>query len=216
MLGLAAGTLRFEIQVETPQAILGPDGTALVARMVHAGGGRVHRAALRHLRLLRVAAGSPPQYQSMEHPVADHAKAVMQVAAAGTGVRLSDGSTNVLPVGEPRRGARRLGACTTGSSAAPSSAATTRAGTCTLPSCPPATPRCTPSTATAWPRPPTGCAATSSAPTPASSTSRRPRGRWPTSSCAGSTAGRSGAAEAQALSGVDAAGLAVLARRVAG
>jgi hypothetical protein len=35
----------------------------------------------------------------MEHPVADHAKAVMQVAAAGTGVRLSDGSTNVLPVG---------------------------------------------------------------------------------------------------------------------
>ena len=36
----------------------------------------------------------------MEHPVADHAKAVMQVAAAGTGVRLSDGSTNVLPVGD--------------------------------------------------------------------------------------------------------------------
>jgi hypothetical protein len=35
----------------------------------------------------------------MEHPVADHAKALMQVAAAGTGVRLSDGSTNVLPVG---------------------------------------------------------------------------------------------------------------------
>jgi hypothetical protein len=36
----------------------------------------------------------------MEHPVADHAKAVMQVAAAGTGVRLSDGSTNRLPVGD--------------------------------------------------------------------------------------------------------------------
>jgi hypothetical protein len=35
----------------------------------------------------------------MEHPAADHAKAVMQVAAAGTGVHLSDGSTNVLPVG---------------------------------------------------------------------------------------------------------------------
>jgi hypothetical protein len=39
-------------------------------------------------------------YQSLEHPAADHAKAVMQVAAAGTGVRLSDGSTNVLPVGD--------------------------------------------------------------------------------------------------------------------
>jgi hypothetical protein len=51
--------------------------------------------------------GIPAAYQSMEHPVADHAKAVMQAAAAGTGVRLSDGSTNVLPVGGPddvRRG----------------------------------------------------------------------------------------------------------------
>src|SRR5262249_46636317 len=38
-------------------------------------------------------------YQSLDHPAADYAKAVMQVAAAGTGVRLSDGSSNVLPVG---------------------------------------------------------------------------------------------------------------------
>ena len=44
--------------------------------------------------------GIPAAYQSMEHPVADHAKLVMQAAAAGTGVRLSDGSTNVLPVGD--------------------------------------------------------------------------------------------------------------------
>jgi len=46
------------------------------------------------------ACGIAAGYQSTEHPVADHAKAVMQVAAAGTGVRLSDGSTNVLPVGD--------------------------------------------------------------------------------------------------------------------
>ena len=45
------------------------------------------------------ALGIAAQYQSMEHPAADFAKAVMQVAAAGTDVRLSDGSTNVLPVG---------------------------------------------------------------------------------------------------------------------
>ena len=43
--------------------------------------------------------GIAAAHQSMEHPVADHAKVVMQTAAAGTGVRLSDGSTNVLPVG---------------------------------------------------------------------------------------------------------------------
>src|SRR5437763_1832119 len=39
-LDLAAGQLRFEIQVETPQAVLGPDGTALVAPMITAAAGR--------------------------------------------------------------------------------------------------------------------------------------------------------------------------------
>lgn len=95
---LGAGTLHFEIQVETPQAILGDDGTALIARMVHAGGPRVtglHYGTYDYSASLGVAAG----YQSLEHPVADHAKAVMQLAAAGTGVFVSDGSTNVLPVG---------------------------------------------------------------------------------------------------------------------
>ena len=96
--GVPAGSLRFEIQVETPQAIVGPDGSALVARMIHAGGRRVtglHYGTYDYSASLGVAAA----YQSMEHPVADHAKDVMQVAAAGTGVFVSDGSTNVLPVG---------------------------------------------------------------------------------------------------------------------
>lgn len=100
VLDLASGVLRFEVQVETPQAILGSDGTALVARMVHAAAGRctgLHYGTYDYSASCGIAA----QYQSMEHPVADYAKAVMQVAAAGTGVRLSDGSTNVLPVGEP-------------------------------------------------------------------------------------------------------------------
>ena len=98
--GVAAGALLFEIQVETPQAILGADGTALVARMIHAGGRRVtglHYGTYDYSASLGVAAA----HQSMEHPVADHAKDVMQVAAAGTGVFVSDGSTNQLPVGEP-------------------------------------------------------------------------------------------------------------------
>jgi len=97
--GVAHGSLRFEIQVETPQAILGADGTALVARMIQAAEGRctgLHYGTYDYSASLGVAAG----YQSMEHPVADHAKAVMQVAAAGTGVAVSDGSTNVLPVGD--------------------------------------------------------------------------------------------------------------------
>lgn len=101
-IGLPSGELQFEIQVETPQAICGPDGSALVARMVHAAQGRctgLHYGTYDYSASCGIAAA----YQSMEHPAADHAKAVMQVAAAGTGVRLSDGSTNVLPVGSPDR-----------------------------------------------------------------------------------------------------------------
>ena len=89
----------FEIQVETPQAILGPDGTALIAPMVHAAEGRcagLHYGTYDYSASIGVAAA----FQSMEHPAADHAKAVMQLAAAGTGVPVSDGSTNVLPVGD--------------------------------------------------------------------------------------------------------------------
>jgi citrate lyase beta subunit len=98
-LDLPAGALGFEIQVETPQCIVGPDGSALVARMLHAAQRRctgLHYGTYDYSASCGIAAG----YQSMEHPVADHAKAVMQVAAAGTAVRLSDGSTNLLPVGD--------------------------------------------------------------------------------------------------------------------
>lgn len=97
--GLDRGRLRFEIQIETPQSILGADGTAAVARMIHAAQGRctgLHYGTYDYSAACGIAAA----YQSMEHPVADHAKAVMQVAAAGTGVFLSDGSTNVLPIGD--------------------------------------------------------------------------------------------------------------------
>jgi len=96
--GLPAGRIGFEIQIETTQSILGADGRATVARMIDAAEGRatgLHYGTFDYSASCGVGAA----YQSMEHPVADHAKAVMQVAAAGTGVRLSDGSTNVIPTG---------------------------------------------------------------------------------------------------------------------
>ncbi|MGP4057968.1 DUF6986 family protein [Mycobacterium sp. 4D054] len=94
------GRIRFEVQVETPQAILGADGRAPVAQFIHAGQGRVsslHYGTYDYSASLGIAAA----YQSMEHPAADHAKNVMQLAVAGTGVHMSDGSTNILPVGDP-------------------------------------------------------------------------------------------------------------------
>ncbi len=96
--GLQDGQLLFEVQVETPQIVLGPDGTATVARCVHAAAGRLtglHYGTYDYSASLGIAA----QFQSMEHPAADYARAVFQVAAAGTGIRLSDGSSNVLPLG---------------------------------------------------------------------------------------------------------------------
>jgi citrate lyase beta subunit len=96
--GLAAGALTFEIQIELPSAVLGADGTATVARLITAADGRctgLHYGTYDY----SAAAGVAAAYQAMDHPVADYAKAVIQAAAAGTGVRLSDGSTNILPVG---------------------------------------------------------------------------------------------------------------------
>ncbi|MER7736944.1 aldolase [Streptomyces sp. NPDC096538] len=95
---LAPGRIGFEIQIETSQSILAADGTATVARMIQAAEGRatgLHYGTFDYSACLGVSAA----HQASDHPAADHAKAVMQVAAAGTGVRLSDGSTNVLPVG---------------------------------------------------------------------------------------------------------------------
>ncbi len=96
---LSEGALRFEVQIETAQSIVDADGTLAVARIIHAASGRcsgLHYGTYDYSAGLGIAAA----YQSMEHPAADLAKQLMQVSAAGTGVRLSDGSTNRLPLGD--------------------------------------------------------------------------------------------------------------------
>ncbi|MGK4595648.1 DUF6986 family protein [Amycolatopsis sp. w19] len=97
--GLAEGALRFEVQIETAQSIVDIDGTVAVPRIIEAARGRcsgLHYGTYDYSAGLGISA----EYQSMEHPAADFAKQLMQVSAAGTGVRLSDGSTNKLPVGD--------------------------------------------------------------------------------------------------------------------
>jgi HpcH/HpaI aldolase/citrate lyase family len=97
--GLPERRLSFEIQIETPQAVQSASGVAAVSAMIQAGAGRVsglHYGTYDYSAACGVSAAN----QSLAHPVADHAKAVMQLAAAGTGVQISDGSTNVLPVGD--------------------------------------------------------------------------------------------------------------------
>ena len=96
--GLPGGRLTFEIQAETPQLILGADGTATIARCVQAGGARlvgVHHGTYDYAAALGIAG----EFQRLDHPAADHAREILQVAVAGTGVRLCDGSLNVVPTG---------------------------------------------------------------------------------------------------------------------
>ncbi len=97
--GLPAGTqILFEVQIETPQAVVGVGGEAEPARILAAGAGRIlslHYGTYDYSASLGVDAAE----QSMEHPVADHAKDILQVATTAVGVELSDGSTNRIPVG---------------------------------------------------------------------------------------------------------------------
>lgn len=97
--GLPAGSLRLEVQVEVPQALVGADGRIAVAGMLSAGAGRVeglHFGTYDFSAAVGVSGG----HQASDHPLADHAKALMQLAAAGTGARVVDGSTNILPAGD--------------------------------------------------------------------------------------------------------------------
>jgi hypothetical protein len=100
LLESAYGCLHFEIQVETPQTILGADGRLPLPEMIRAGGGRVSGL---HFGTYDYSAslGILGPYQDLRHPVADAAKDVMLLAAAETGVRVSDGSDNRVPVGPP-------------------------------------------------------------------------------------------------------------------
>lgn len=92
----------FEIQIETPQAILCSDGSAEATRILTAGRDRVlslHYGTYDYSASLGVDAAD----QSLEHPVADHAKDILLVATSTIGVELSDGSTNRIPTGSPEQ-----------------------------------------------------------------------------------------------------------------
>jgi citrate lyase beta subunit len=95
---LPNGTLKYELMIETPQSVFAADGSVALPRFVAEGRGRIVAA---HFGTYDYTAscGITAAHQHMLHPVCDFAKHVMQVALAGTGIWLSDGATNVMPVG---------------------------------------------------------------------------------------------------------------------
>jgi citrate lyase beta subunit len=102
--GLAPNTLKFELMVETPQAILDTSGRCPLRDFVEAGQGRCLGA---HFGTYDYTAGCniTAAHQTMANPVCDFAKHMMQVSLAGLPIFLSDGATNIFPVGPHKESA---------------------------------------------------------------------------------------------------------------
>jgi citrate lyase beta subunit len=96
-LELPEGTLRMEIMIEAPRAVMDWDGRCPIPTYVDAARGRLVAASLGTYDYT-AALGITAAHQRQRHPACEHARLVMQVALAGTGVRISDGSTAILPV----------------------------------------------------------------------------------------------------------------------
>jgi citrate lyase beta subunit len=101
-LGLPTGVLKMEMMVETTQSIMSAAGTNPLWQLVKAARGRciaMHFGTYDYT----ASAGITARYQEMDHPVCDFAHHMTKVALAHTGIWLSDGATNTMPIG-PHRG----------------------------------------------------------------------------------------------------------------
>lgn len=101
-LRLPAGILKMEMMVETTQSIMAIDGTNPLYKFIRASRGRciaMHFGTYDYTASCSITA----KYQEMDHPVCDFAHHMTKVALAHTGIWLSDGATNTMPIG-PHRG----------------------------------------------------------------------------------------------------------------
>lgn len=99
--GLATSSLKIELMIETPQSIINESGEVALHSLVDAADGRcgsVHFGVYDYT----ASCGITAAYQAMGHPACDFARQMMLVSLAGTGIHLSDGATNILPVGPHR------------------------------------------------------------------------------------------------------------------
>ena len=99
--GLAGGSLKFEMMIETTQSIINSRGEINLPLLLAAADGRCIAA---HFGTYDYTAGCniTAAHQHMMHPACDFAKSMMQVSFAGTGIWLSDGATNIMPVAPHR------------------------------------------------------------------------------------------------------------------
>lgn len=101
-LELPDNSLKMEMMVETTQSIMDADGINPLLSFVKASNGRciaMHFGTYDYT----ASAGITARYQEMDHPVCDFAHHMTKVALAHTGIWLSDGATNTMPIA-PHRG----------------------------------------------------------------------------------------------------------------
>ncbi len=95
--GLASDSLKLEMMIETTQSIINNRGEINLPLLLAAARGRcvaAHFGTYDYTASCSITAA----HQHMMHPACDFAKNMMQVSFAGTGIWLSDGATNIMPV----------------------------------------------------------------------------------------------------------------------
>jgi citrate lyase beta subunit len=105
-LNLPDNTLKLELMIELTQSLVSADGRSPLPGFLDASAGRcvaAHFGTYDFTASCNITAA----HQSMAHPLCDLAKGMMLLAYAGSGIFLSDGATNVMPVG-PHKGAQLL------------------------------------------------------------------------------------------------------------
>lgn len=101
-LNLPKNSLKMEMMIETTQSIINERGEANLPKLLEAARGRcvaAHFGTYDYTASCSITA----MYQDMLHPACDFARNMMQISFGGTGIWLSDGATNIMPVG-PHRG----------------------------------------------------------------------------------------------------------------
>jgi citrate lyase beta subunit len=99
--GLPANALKMEMMIETTQSIINAGGEINLPQLLAAARGRctaAHFGTYDYTASCSITAA----HQHMMHPACDFAKHMMQVSFAGTGIWLSDGATNIMPVAPHR------------------------------------------------------------------------------------------------------------------
>jgi citrate lyase beta subunit len=98
---MASGSLRMEMMIETTQSIINSSGAINLPLLLAPARGRciaAHFGTYDYTASCSITAA----HQHMMHQACDFAKHMMQVSFAGTGIWLSDGATNIMPVAPHR------------------------------------------------------------------------------------------------------------------